>query len=44
METTKTHDLSKMIHTVEVTKLIIKDHDYKIEPEDALNIFRASHI
>ena len=35
------HDLSKMIHTVEITKLIVKDSDSKIEPDDALDLFRA---
>ena len=38
------HDLSKIIHTVEVTKLIVKESEYKIEPDDALDMFRASHI
>ena len=37
------HDLSKMIHTVEVTKLILKEHEYMLEPEAALDLFRASH-
>jgi hypothetical protein len=32
-----------MIHTVEVTKLILKEHEYKLEPEAALDLFRASH-
>jgi len=37
------HDLSKIIHTVEVAKLIVKESEYKIEPDDALDLFRASH-
>ena len=36
------HDLVKMIHAVEVTKLIVKDSDYKIEPDAALDLFRDS--
>ena len=38
------HDLSKMMHTVDVTKLIVQESEYKIEPDDALDMFRASHI
>jgi hypothetical protein len=33
-----------MIHTVEVTKHIVRESENKIEPDDALDMFRASHI
>ena len=38
------HDLVKMMHTVEIAKLIVKESEYKIDPEDALDMFRNSHI